>query len=201
MSVRQKKMITFIVVVALLLVFGFALFFDNKKYVSNEQDTPDQKSENRSSQSPSESKSSSDTESTDEEDSSSYQSERLSEEEKKKTQKVAEEFVKRYAAFNAEDPFKNIEDAKGYMTKELYEALKKHPTRGTLTHYKVKPEKTYITDVSNDNPKFVRWNVVMQGKVFDRDGNSRPEEDWYLITLKTISGEIKVSDIRVNAPN
>ncbi|MCT6515541.1 MULTISPECIES: hypothetical protein [Bacillus subtilis group] len=199
MSVRHKKLVTLAVGVALFLVSGLAIFFSSNESVSKD-DGASAKQNNINK--PAEDDLSSEGAMSLEEDKSSLdQAERLSEEEKKETKKTAEEFVKRYAAFNAENPIDNIENAKDYMTEELYNALKKHPTRGTLTHYKVKPEKIYITDVSNDNKDLVRWNVVMQGKVFDKEGKSKSEEDWYLVTIKDVSGEKKVSDVSVNLPS
>jgi hypothetical protein len=41
----------------------------------------------------------------------------------------------------------------------------------------------------------------MQGKVYDVEGNSEPEEDWYLVTLEKQEDGYKVVGVRVNLPN
>jgi hypothetical protein len=41
----------------------------------------------------------------------------------------------------------------------------------------------------------------MQGKVYDVEGNSEPEEDWYLVTLGKQEDGYKVVGVRVNLPN
>ncbi|NCT39969.1 hypothetical protein GTW56_30110 [Bacillus sp. EB93] len=47
----------------------------------------------------------------------------------------------------------------------------------------------------------IQWNVIMRGKVLDNEGNEKPEEDWYLVTMQNVSGELKVVGVRVNLPN
>ncbi|MDQ0808240.1 hypothetical protein [Priestia megaterium] len=129
------------------------------------------------------------------------QTERNTKEDLQSTKEIATEFVRAFASFNGKNPSEHIEKAKPYMSEEMYENYKEQKERGTLTYDKVVPENLETTEVSNDNPDVIQWNVVMQGKVYDVEGNSEPEEDWYLVTLEKQDNGYKVVGVRVNLPN
>lgn len=195
MSVQQKKWITIAVFTALAIVFTFAFFFDNNKPPSP------QKKEVVTKSSSSQPIAESETTSMEESEMAPTQMERLSENEVAQSKELALNFVKAYAAFDAANPTQHIERAKPFMKEEMYHGYMKKHERGTLTRAKVLPETFEITNVSNDNPELIQWNVVMRGKALDQEGNERPEEDWYLVTMKKESGELKVVGVRVNLPN
>ncbi|GAB1792578.1 hypothetical protein [Priestia megaterium] len=129
------------------------------------------------------------------------QAERNTKEDLQSTKEIATEFVRAFASFNGKNPSEHIEKAKPYMSEEMYENYKEQKERGTLTYDKVVPENLETTEVSNDNPDVIQWNVVMQGKVYDVEGKAQPEEDWYLVTLEKQDDGYKVVGVRVNLPN
>ncbi|KRF50509.1 hypothetical protein ASG98_27080 [Bacillus sp. Soil531] len=129
------------------------------------------------------------------------QTERNTKEDLQSTKEIATEFVRAFASFNGKNPSEHIEKAKPYMSEEMYENYKEQKERGTLTYDKVVPENLETTEVSNDNPDIIQWNVVMQGKVYDVEGKAQPEEDWYLVTLEKQDDGYKVVGVRVNLPN
>ena len=47
----------------------------------------------------------------------------------------------------------------------------------------------------------VRWNVIVRGEAKSVDGSLSETEDWYLVGLRSVDGEWKVEDVRVNVPN
>jgi len=129
------------------------------------------------------------------------QTERNTKEDLQSTKEIATEFVRAFASFNGKNPSEHIEKAKPYMSEEMYENYKEQKERGTLTYDKVVPENLETTEVSNDNPDVIQWNVVMQGKVYDVEGKAQPQEDWYLVTLEKQDDGYKVVGVRVNLPN
>ena len=129
------------------------------------------------------------------------QTERNTKEDLQSTKEIATEFVRAFASFNGKNPSEHIEKAKPYMSDEMYQNYKNQKERGTLTYDKVVPETLQTTEVSNDDPEVIQWNVVMQGKVYDVKRNAQPEEDWYLVTLKKQDNGYKVVGVRVNLPN
>ncbi|MBE5103287.1 Tim44 domain-containing protein [Priestia aryabhattai] len=129
------------------------------------------------------------------------QTQRNTKEDLQNTKEIATEFVRAFASFNGKNPSEHIEKAKPYMSEEMYENYKEQKERGTLTYDKVVPENIETTEVSNDNPDVIQWNVVMQGKVYDVEGKAQPEEDWYLVTLEKQDNGYKVVGVRVNLPN
>ena len=47
----------------------------------------------------------------------------------------------------------------------------------------------------------VRWNVIVRGEAKSVDGSLSETEDWYLVGLRSVDGEWKVEDVRVNVAN
>lgn len=202
MSVQQKKVITIAVAVVLMAVFAFVFYFDNNKPPSaQKKEVATNNTETSDMEPRREPETDSEIESARESEITSDQTKRLSEDEVTESQKIAVEFVKHYAAFDASHPTRNIENAKPFMSNDMYQDYIKNPERGTLTRVKVIPESFDLTNVSNDDPELIQWNVIMRGKVLDNEGNEKPEEDWYLVTMQNISGELKVVGVRVNLPN
>lgn len=185
-----------------MAVFAFVFYFDNNKPPSaQKKEVATNNTETSDMQPRRESETDSEIESARESEITSDQTKRLSEDEVTESQKIAVEFVKHYAAFDASNPTQNIENAKPFMSKDMYQDHIKNPERGILTRVKVIPESFDLTNVSNDDPELIQWNVIMRGKVLDNEGNEKPEEDWYLVTMQNVSGELKVVGVRVNLPN
>jgi hypothetical protein len=192
MSVQQKKMLVFLSVIVFLGIM-ISSFIAKEKPASSSQEEK---------QAPSSESVQEEKETTTKNNENPYdQTQRNTKEDLQSTKEIATEFVRAFASFNGKNPSEHIEKAKPYMSEEMYENYKAQKERGTLTYDKVVPETLQTTEVSNDDPDVIQWNVIMQGKVYDVEGNSEPEEDWYLVTLEKQEDEYKVVGVRVNLPN
>ncbi|MCG0050244.1 hypothetical protein [Priestia aryabhattai] len=192
MSVQQKKMLVFLSIIVFLGIM-ISSFVSKEKPASSSQEGK----QALSSESVQE-----DKEVMIEGKENLYdQAQRNTKEDLQSTKEIATEFVRAFASFNGKNPSEHIEKAKPYMSEEMYQNYKSQKERGTLTYDKVVPETLQTTEVSNDDPDVIQWNVVMQGKVYDVKGNAQPEEDWYLVTLKKQDNGYKVVGVRVNLPN
>jgi hypothetical protein len=192
MSVQQKKMLVFLSVIVFLGIM-ISSFIAKEKPASSSQEEK---------QAPSSESIQEEKETTTKDNENPYdQTQRNTKEDLQSTKEIATEFVRAFASFNGKNPSEHIEKAKPYMSEEMYENYKAQKERGTLTYDKVVPETLQTTEVSNDDPNVIQWNVVMQGKVYDVEGNSEPEEDWYLVTLEKQDNGYKVVGVRVNLPN
>jgi hypothetical protein len=192
MSVQQKKMLVSLSVIVFLGIM-ISFFIAKEKPASSSQEEK---------QAPSSESVQEEKEVMIEGKENPYdQTERNTKEDLQSTKEIATEFVRAFASFNGKNPSEHIEKAKPYMSGEMYENYKEQKERGTLTYDKVAPENLETTEVSNDNPDIIQWNVVMQGKVYDVEGKAQPEEDWYLVTLEKQDDGYKVVGVRVNLPN
>ncbi|MDI3089985.1 hypothetical protein QJ133_02180 [Priestia megaterium] len=192
MSVQQKKMLVFLSVIVFLGIM-ISSFIAKEKPASSSQEEK---------QAPSSESVQEEKEATSKENENLYdQTQRNTKEDLQSTKEIATEFVRAFASFNGKNPSEHIEKAKPYMSDEMYQNYKDQKERGTLTYDKVVPETLQTTEVSNDDPEVIQWNVVMQGKVYDVEGKAEPEEDWYLVTLKKQEDGYKVVGVRVNVPN
>jgi len=192
MSVQQKKMLVFLSVIVFLGIM-ISSFIAKEKPASSSQEEK---------QAPSSESIQEEKETTTKDNENPYdQTQRNTKEDLQSTKEIATEFVRAFASFNGKNPSEHIEKAKPYMSDEMYQNYKNQKERGTLTYDKVVPETFQTTEVSNDDPEVIQWNVVMQGKVYDVKGNVQPEEDWYLVTLKKQDNGHKVVGVRVNLPN
>ena len=192
MSVRQKKMLVSLSVIVFLGIM-ISSFIAKEKPASSSQEEK---------QAPSSESVQEEKETTTKDNENPYdQTQRNTKEDLQSTKEIATEFVRAFASFNGKNPSEHIEKAKPYMSDEMYQNYKNQKERGTLTYDKVVPETLETTEVSNDDPDVIQWNVIMQGKVYDVEGNSEPEEDWYLVTLEKQDNGYKVVGVRVNVPN
>ncbi|MFD0084691.1 hypothetical protein [Priestia megaterium] len=192
MSVQQKKMLVFLSVIVFLGIM-ISSFIAKEKPASSSQEEK---------QAPSSESIQEEKETTTKDNENPYdQTQRNTKEDLQSTKEIATEFVRAFASFNGKNPSEHIEKAKPYMSDEMYQNYKNQKERGTLTYDKVVPETLQTTEVSNDDPEVIQWNVVMQGKVYDVKENAQPEEDWYLVTLKKQDNGYKVVGVRVNLPN
>ena len=192
MSVGQKKMLVLLSVIVFLGIMISAFTFKEKPASSSQEEK----------QVPSSESVQEEKEATTKDNENPYdQTQRNTKEDLQNTKEIATEFVRAFASFNGKNPSEHIEKAKPYMSEEMYQNYKNQKERGTLTYDKVVPENLETTEVSNNNPDVIQWNVVMQGKVYDVEGKAQPEEDWYLVTLKKQDDRYKVVGVRVNLPN
>lgn len=191
MSVQQKKMLVFLSVVVFLGIM-ISSFISKEKPASSQGEK----------QAPSSESVQQEKEEATEDNKNPYdQTQRNTKEDLQSTKEIAKEFVKAFANFDAKNPSEHIEKAKPYMSEEMYKNYKEQKERGTLTYDKVVPKNLETTEVSNDNTDVIQWNVIMQGEVYDVDGNAEQEEDWYLVTLEKQEAGYKVVGVRVNVPN
>ena len=192
MSVQQKKMLVFLSIIVFLGIM-ISSFIAKEKPASSSQEGE---------QAPSSESVQEDKGVMIEGKENPYdQAQRNTKEDLQSTKEIATGFVRAFASFNGKNPSEHIEKAKPYMSDEMYQNYKNQKERGTLTYDKVVPETLQTTEVSNDDPEVIQWNVVMQGKVYDVKGNAQSEEDWYLVTLKKQDNGYKVVGVRVNLPN
>ncbi|MFB8426291.1 hypothetical protein ACFC4S_30185 [Priestia megaterium] len=191
MSVQQKKMLVFLSFVVFLGIM-ISSFLSKEKPASSqgEKQAPSSESVQKEDAPP-----------TKNNENPYDQTQRNTKEDLQSTKEIAKEFVKAFASFNAKNPSEHIEKAKPYMSEDMYENHKEQKERGTLTYDKVVPKNLETTEVSNNNTDVIQWNVIMQGDVYDVNGNSEPEEDWYLVTLEKQETEYKVVGVRVNVSN
>lgn len=191
MSVQQKKMLVFLSVIVFLGIM-ISSFVSKEKPASSQGEK----------QAPSSESVQEEKKAATEGNENPYdQTQRNTKEDLQSTKEIATEFVRFFASFNGKNPSEHIEKAKPYMSEEMYENYKEQKERGTLTYDKVVPETLETTEVSNDDPDVIQWNVIMQGKVYDVEGKSESEEDWYLVTLEKQEDGYKVVGVRVNLPN
>lgn len=191
MSVQQKKMLVFLSAVVFLGIM-ISSFLSKEKPASSQGEK----------QAPSFESVQQEKEEATEDNKNPYdQTQRNTKEDLQNTKEIAKEFVKAFASFDAKNPSEHIEKAKPYMSEDMYGNYKEQKERGTLTYDKVVPKNLETTEVSNDNTDVIQWNVIMQGDVYDVDGNSEQEEDWYLVTLEKQEAGYKVVGVRVNVPN
>ncbi|MEH7132631.1 hypothetical protein [Priestia megaterium] len=192
MSVRQKKMLVLLSVIVFLSIMISAFIFKQQPASSSQEEkqAPPSESVQEGKEVMIEGK-----------ENPYDQTQRNTKEDLQSTKEIATEFVRAFASFNGKNPSEHIEKAKPYMSEEMYQNYKNQKERGTLTYDKVVPETLQTTEVSNDDPDVIQWNVVMQGKVYDVEGKAQPEEDWYLVTLKKQDNGYKVVGVRVNLPN
>ncbi|MEH7563097.1 hypothetical protein [Priestia megaterium] len=192
MSVRQKKFLVLLSVIVFLGIMISAFTFKQKPASSSQEEK----------QAPSSESVQEERELMIEGKENPYdQTQRNTKEDLQSTKEIATEFVRAFASFNGKNPSEHIKKAKPYMSEEMYQNYKKQKERGTLTYDKVVSETLQTTEVSNDDPDVIQWNVVMQGKVYDVEGKAQPEEDWYLVTLEKQDDGYKVVGVRVNLPN
>jgi len=191
MSVQQKKMLVFLSVVVFLGIM-ISSFLSKEKLASSQGEKQATSSESVQKE---------DAPPTQNNENPYDQAQRNTKEDLQSTKEIAKEFVKAFASFNAKNPSEHIEKAKPYMSEDMYENYKEQKERGTLTYDKVVPKNLETTEVSNNNTDVIQWNVIMQGDVYDVNGNSEPEEDWYLVTLEKQEAEYKVVGVRVNVSN
>src|SRR4051812_6018623 len=129
------------------------------------------------------------------------QNEKFSEEELEKSKKIAAEFATAFHNYNADKPMEYLENAKPYMTNTLYEKMNQNGRREVLERSYLTAKETKVTPVVNKSSMVVRWNVIVRGEAKSVDGSLSETEDWYLVGLRSVDGEWKVEDVRVNVPN
>jgi hypothetical protein len=126
------------------------------------------------------------------------QTEKFTKEELEETKKIAVQFVTDFHTYNADKPMDYLENAKPYMTEDLYEKMKRNGRREVLERSYLTVKETDVTPVVNKSSMVVRWNVIVRGEAKSVDGKTSATEDWYLVGLREVDGEWKVEDVRVN---
>ena len=83
----------------------------------------------------------------------------------------------------------------------LYERMNQNGRREVLERSYLTAKETQVIPVVNKSSMVVRWNVIVRGEAKSVDGSLSETEDWYLVGLRSVDGEWKVEDVRVNVPN
>lgn len=196
------KLFLFLLVIFLVVGFAASSFFRslNKEEVAAVEQNPESADESNKLVDSSAS-STEESESITDGPNDYDQTEKFSEEELDATKKLAVQFVTAFHNYNADKPQEYLENAKPYMTDDLYEKMKRNGRRETLERSYLTLKETDITPVVNKSSLVVRWNVMVTGEAKSVDGTKSETEDWYLIGLRQVDGEWKVEDVRVNVPN
>ncbi|KAA9014918.1 hypothetical protein [Niallia endozanthoxylica] len=118
------------------------------------------------------------------------------------SKEIARKFSKKYYPFNGEDPLSHVENAKQYMTSDLYNQLSKEVPRPTLSIFNktVKTIELYEPyDVSN---KEIVWMSRINGTVHNGEGNITKEEvlEYRLNLIKEAEG-FKVNNVKITLIN
>jgi hypothetical protein len=117
------------------------------------------------------------------------------------TKETAVQFVTAFHPYKADQPMVSLEKAKPYMTEAFYKKMKRNGRREVLERSNLTVKNVQVTPVVNKSTIVVRWNVMVTGEAKSVDGTKSETEDWYLISLRSVDGEWKVEDVRVNVPN
>jgi hypothetical protein len=111
------------------------------------------------------------------------------------------EFAITFHNYNADKPTEYLENAKPYMTDALYGKMNQNGRREVLERSYLTVKETQVTPVVNKSRRVVCWNVVVRREEKLTDRSISETEDWYLVGLRSVDGEWKVEDVRVNVPN
>lgn len=121
----------------------------------------------------------------------------LSQEEMQAAMGTAEEFAKRFHLMDPKNPFRYVEEAKPYMTDEMYAAYKEVPKRGTLTM--INETLLGIEIWPNQlGEKEQIYQVDVHSETESVDGTKTPTLTEYLVQLKPVGDEWKVNGVNVN---
>ncbi|WP_221568668.1 hypothetical protein [Alkalihalobacillus sp. TS-13] len=126
------------------------------------------------------------------------QTEKFTKEQLTDSKAVAIQFARNYHSYDSDEPMSYLENSKEYMTKSLYENLKKSPRRETLDRAYLTAKDTDVIPVAHKDRKVIRWNVIVSGEAKSVDETTSETEDWYLVSLQVVDGRWKVEDVKVN---
>ena len=110
----------------------------------------------------------------------------VTEQDMEASRKMAEAFLQAYLHFRGNDPTQHIEEAKPYMTKELYDRLIQNPPRPTAEIQNQKfVEFTGAHGMKSDikGLREVEWAIQAVIEVENAKGKKREEEWTYIVTL------------------
>lgn len=115
----------------------------------------------------------------------------VTEQDMEASRKVAEAFLQAYLHFRGSDPTRHIEEAKPYMTEELYDRLVQNPPRPTAEIQNQKfVEFTGANGMKSDieGLREVEWAIQAVIEVENAKGKKRKEEWTYLVRLTDDKG-------------
>lgn len=118
-----------------------------------------------------------------------------------RSKEVAVQFAKAYHTYNVDKPMEYLNNAQAFMTDVLYKKMKTRGRREVLERSFLSVENTEVTPAVNKSSLVIRWNVIVKGEATSINKKVSKTEDWYLVSLRKISGEWKVEDVRINVPN
>jgi len=110
----------------------------------------------------------------------------------KEALKTAKEFLRAYLSFN-------IEKAKPYMTKSLYQEMIQHPPRPTAEMIRQKFIE-FTEEYGDEDQKGLHemeWAIQAVTKVTNAEGKEREEEWTYIVVVVAEEGKPKVKEVEV----
>lgn len=127
----------------------------------------------------------------------------FSEEDIKASREVAKQFSENYYQFNGNDLLSHIENAKGYMTAELYEQFSKEIPRPNLTTFKKEVKHIELYEPHNVSRKEIVWISRINGTVYNYEGRKTKEEILeYRLTMTRKNEEgFKVKNVIITLMN
>ncbi|MFC2947579.1 hypothetical protein [Virgibacillus sediminis] len=117
------------------------------------------------------------------------------------SRQAARNFVEKYYSFQGEEPLEHIENAKPYMTDDMYEELKNENPRPTAAVSYKEVETIDVYEPYEPTEEHLIWKVRVQGNVFDSGGNKTAEESMdYTLQMEEEEGSFKVQNYMLNVP-
>ncbi|GAB3051293.1 hypothetical protein [Virgibacillus ainsalahensis] len=117
------------------------------------------------------------------------------------SRQAAQTFTENYYAFRGDEPTEHIEQAKPYMTTELYQELSKETPRPTAAVYRKEVEELNVYEPYEPSEEQFIWKVRVKGKVYDSSGDVTAEENVdYTLKIKQTKGTFKVENYMLNVP-
>ncbi|MFC3041610.1 hypothetical protein ACFOGI_15290 [Virgibacillus xinjiangensis] len=117
------------------------------------------------------------------------------------SRQAARNFAEKYYPFNGMEPQEHIENARPYMTDEMYQKLKRENPRPTAAVSYKEIESMDVYEPYEPNKEQLIWKVRIQGSVFDSKGNKTAEESMdYTLQMKEEEGTFKVQNYMLNVP-
>ncbi|WP_040980419.1 MULTISPECIES: hypothetical protein [Oceanobacillus] len=122
------------------------------------------------------------------------------------SQNTTEEFIEIIYNIDGDEPMKFYDEAKDFMTLELYERLEQEYNEGKMTWiYGLNREfeSLEIYQPSSMDPsqeKGITWAARIQGVQSIHDGEKEKVTDVYIIRLKEVDGDYIIDDLAINFP-
>jgi hypothetical protein len=126
----------------------------------------------------------------------------FSQEDIEASKEVAKQFSQNYYQFHGDNPLSHVENAKKYMTTDLYGQLSKEIPRPTLTTFKKEIQDIELYEPYNVSSKELEWMSRINGTVYNYEGKKTKEEVLeYRLTMTKESEGFKVKNATITLTN